>query len=113
MSATSTATNSLFDDNYCREFIDRQDADVLEEIQMYPPGEQCQKLKRLFVERMKVLHCCREQLTKMQEEVNDTSRKHKRQIEELRSFWKDKVYGGNSRSGRMLKAILNKPYKIC
>lgn len=98
----------LFDKGYCRESINKEDADMLAEIEEYSPSERYQALKHLFMERTEVLHGAREQVDELHSEMEDLSRECGRKIKEVRNFWKDKILGEGSRSGKIVKTALQK-----
>lgn len=81
---------------------------MLDEIKNFSPREQCKTLKRLLEERTKSMHCYKEQLDEKTIEVNETVKECNRRIKEVRAFWKDKIYDGKTRSGRILKSSLLK-----
>lgn len=99
---------SLLDKYYYRESVDKQDTEMLSEIEENPLSQQCEALKHLFLERTKVLHICREEVDELRSEREVMARECGRQVEEVRKFWRDKVYSEGSRSGKLLKAALQK-----
>lgn len=101
-------TKTFLDSDNYREAVNLQDADMLDEIRKRSLNYQCQKLKHLFLERTKVLHRCREQVDDLQVEKEVMSRECDRRVKEVRKFWREKIYNENSRSGKILKAALQK-----
>lgn len=124
---------SIFDRPY-KELIDEQDCKMIKEINNFPIQKQCSTYRNLFLRRTQNLHHFREmadkqqlQIEKIEEDykcktvelhyfqdkvaeqqstLNNIIRKCNRKIENVRLFWRDKVYKEHSRAGTIFKNSL-------
>ena len=124
-------SRSIFDDQLqYQELIDMQDLEMIQEINNYPIHKQCEAYRSLFRQRTKCLHYFREKDDEHQFEINKINDNHqfeidsmadrqqleieklseeyRRRIRSVRMFWRDRIYRGHTRGGRILKTALTK-----
>lgn len=136
-----THETSIFDTHRYRELIDEQDCKMMEEISDLPIQEQCDTYKDLFLQRTQNLHYyrdmadeqkleiedkeeeCREKARELkifqgkvsvqQDKLNCISGLYKKRINNIRMFWKNKVYEEHSRAGTIFRnSLIQDKFKV-
>ena len=97
---------SIFDERFFRASLNKQDDDMVHRIKTYPMKEQCEELEDLFRERTDSMHYYIEKVDEQRREMDEMVNEYKGKIKRVRSFWKDKIYKGGSRAGKILKHAL-------
>ena len=93
----------MFDD---KDIMDQYDHKLLTRIKKQSLQDQCQSLQELFQQRTESMHYYKEKVDQCQQEKNSIMNECRRKVREIRSFWRDKLYNENSRSGSILKNAL-------
>ena len=86
--------------------IEKQDDELLRDIGTLPLEKRCEALTELFKSRTEVLSYFRDKVDAHDIEKTEIIVKCRKEVRKVRSFWKDKICYGDSRSGKMLKAAL-------
>lgn len=92
--------------NDFRSCIREQDDELLRRIWSLPLQKQCEELTELFKHRTDVLNYFRDRVDAHEIEKAGIVTECRRKILIIRSFWRDKLYHGGTRSGKIVRAAL-------